>query len=128
MQRLYQARSGAMGGGQGISGRVTAPAGRRQAAADSESHRYTDRQDRMESDAAGAGRILGRNVEHGNGSGDLRRGRRRADGGRRGDRQTAVELPDQPDVEGVADDLPVRREAIRRSEEHTSELQYRQKL
>ena len=46
--------------------------------------------------------------------GDFRRGRRRADGRRRGDRQAAVELPDQSDLEGVADDLPVRRQAVRR--------------
>ena len=30
------------------------------------------------------------------------------------DRQAAVELPDQPDVEGVADDLHVRRQAVHR--------------
>ena len=109
-------------GGQGIPGRVAAPSGRRKAAADSESHRYQDRQDRLGSAAAGPGGILGRHAQHGHRPGDLRRRRRSADGGRRGQRQAAVELPDQPDLEGVADDLPVRRQAIcgrsRRSEYH----------
>ena len=45
-------------------------------------------------------------------AGDFRRGRRGADGGRRGHRQTALEFPDEPDVEGVADDVPVRRQAV----------------
>ena len=38
----------------------------------------------------------------------LWRGQRCADGRRRGDRQAAVELPDEPAVEGVADDLRLR--------------------
>src|ERR1039457_1229675 len=99
-----------MAGGEGIPGRVTAEAGGGKAAADSESHRYQDRQDRVESGATGAGGIVGRDAEHGNRAGDLRRRRRRADGGRRGERQTAVEFPDQPVMESVADDLPVRSE------------------
>ncbi len=78
MQCLHQARSGAMDGGQGIPRRIPASARRREAAENSESHRYQDRQDRVESPAARAGRILGRHAQHVNRAGDLRRGRRSA--------------------------------------------------
>ena len=99
---------------KGILGRIAAQAARRKAAADIESHRYQDRQSCVESAATGAGGILGRDVDHSDGTGDLRRGRRSVDGGRRGKRQAAVELRDQPDLEGVPDDLHVRRQAVHR--------------
>ena len=54
------------------------------------------------------GRLLGRHAEHRDRPRLPRRGQRRPDGRRRRDRHAAVELQDQPDVEGFTDDLPVR--------------------
>ena len=67
----------------------------------------------------GPAQLVGRHAVHGHRPGDFRRRRRRADGRRRGHRQAAVELPDEPDLEGVADDLHVRRQAVHRGRGRT---------
>ena len=48
------------------------------------------------------------------GSRDFRRRQRFADGRRCREREAVVELPDEPELEGVADDLHVRQQAARR--------------
>ena len=58
--------------------------------------------------------LVGRRAQHRGRRGDLRRRQRRADGRRRRQRQAAVELSDEPALEGVADDLHVRQQAVRR--------------
>ena len=62
----------------------------------------------------GPGHVVGRRAQHGRRNGDLRRRRRCADGRRRSERQAAVELSDEPELEGVADDVRVRQQAARR--------------
>ena len=70
-------------------------------------------QRRLGAAAAGRRELVGRRAQHGRRRRDLRRGQRRADGCRRLDGQAALELPDQPGVEGVADDLHVRQRPVR---------------
>jgi len=53
--------------------------------------------------------IVGRHAEHRDRTGNLRIRRWRADGGGCDDGEAAVDVSDEPDVEGVADDLHVRR-------------------
>ena len=57
---------------------------------------------------------MGWNAQHRRRHRDLRRGQRIADGRRREERRAALELPDEPDLEGVADDLHVRQRAVHR--------------
>ena len=62
----------------------------------------------------GGRQFLGRHAEHGRRRGVLRRRERGADGGRRGERPPALELSNESVLEGVADDLHLRQQAVRR--------------
>ena len=66
-----------------------------------------DGDDRLGASANGNGELVGRRPQHGGRRRDSWRGQRGADGRRRVERQSAVELPDQPALEGLADDLHV---------------------
>src|SRR5262249_14643652 len=79
-----------------------------------ESHRYPDGQNRLGTAAAGTGRVVGRDAEHIDRPGNLRRRGRRPYGRRRGQREAPVELPDESGLEGIADDLHVRQQAVHR--------------
>src|SRR5206468_6702476 len=64
--------------------------------------------------AARASILVGWHALHSERSGDFRRRWRRLDGRGCGDWQAALDVPDEPDLEGLADDLHVRRQAIHR--------------
>ena len=114
VQRLQQARERRMAARQGVSGRHAAHCARRPARADPAGHRYTDRRREMGAAAAWPRHVLGRHAHHRHGAGDLRRRERIPDGRRCRQRQTAMELPDQPAMESVADDLRIRRPPVHR--------------
>ena len=83
-------------------------------AADPARDRHPDRQRRVGTAADRRGQLVGRHAEHGRRPGDLRRRQRRAGGRRCRERQAALELSDESALEGVADDLCVRQQAVRR--------------
>ena len=94
-----------MDGGQGISRRIAAPAPGEKPQRILKAIDIRTGKIAWELPQPGPAESWGGTLTHGHRPGDLRRGRRRADGGRRRHRQAAVELPDQSDLEGVADDL-----------------------
>ena len=93
--------------GRHVCGRARARAAR------AAGHRHPDGQGRLGAAAVRRRGLVGRRAEHGRRRGVLLRRQRRVRGGGRALRQAAVELPDQPGVEVVADDLPVRQPSVR---------------
>ena len=115
VQHLHEERPGAVGERQVVSRRLAAHRARSEAAADPEGDRHPHRRDHAGSCRSRARRSRGAArsttatglVIFGEEGGALMA----ADAV---DRQAAVELPDQPDLEGLADDLHVRRQAVHR--------------
>ncbi len=99
---------------QELPGRIASHRAGSDAAADPACDRHPDRRRRLGAAAAGTGALVGRHTRHRERPGHRRRGRRRADCRRREVRQTRLVVPDEPDLEGVADDLHVRRAAAHR--------------
>ena len=100
--------------GEDVSRRHAANGDRSETGAYSARHRYPHRRNRVGTAAAWPGVLVGRHAGDLHRPGDLRRGRWRLDGRRRGDRQAAVDVPDEPDLESLAYDLHVRRQAVHR--------------
>ena len=87
---------------------------RRFAAKDPARHRYPHGRHRLGASANRPRQFLGRNSGHRRRPRLFRRRQRRADGRGRLHRQTALAVPDQPDLESLAHDLHVRRQAVHR--------------